>query len=676
MPKLPFFTGDFYQLDDPGASSEQIINMYCEVLESGTGKAVGRLVNTPGKQLFAMAGAGPIRCLWMGEGRMFCVSGSGLYEVYGDGTSSLLGDVGIEAGTPDDPPRPAQLFANGREILVISAGFAWRVYGDADSVIHVDHIKLIEAEYTDLADGVKTFYFDLHIDAATATMVSSTARPFVAAEDVGLVLRIPDLQTGFTAGDYTITAVTSGVATLSAPLGTLDATGGVGYLLDGYDISVNSSTLPFTADDIGGTLVFPDPGAAGWTPGTYRIVNVTTYGAAVLDSSPAAIGTLGGIATEYPGDSETTDADGNLRAGTGAYLDGYGIIAPPVKPGVLMNHYYINDPTTGGFDRWLAIDKGIKEGYPDNILALFADHEELYVFGDLQSTEVHRDTGAANFPFERDMSAFLHFGLCAKDSVTQLGTNGIAFIAWSANRGAPEAWYVTGFQPQRISTHALENQWRTYPNVRDAVAYSYVEDGHHFYVISFPSADVTWAYDLTASQQMGKPMWHARLYWDGAQFRRDRAWLHTHGYFLTGTGHDGPDWTKGLSHFAGDWEIGAIYVQGLYTYTDMGAMIKRQLIFPHLSNDNKRTVWHLFQLDCRVGSGDADVIWTLDYSRDKAHTFVGARSRTAASGGPTNQRLRWWRCGESFDQVWRLETVSAAPISITNAYFEAKPAAS
>jgi hypothetical protein len=243
---------------------------------------------------------------------------------------------------------------------------------------------------------------------------------------------------------------------------------------------------------------------------------------------------------------------------------------------------------------------------------------------------------------------------------------------------------VVGSQPQRISTHALESQWRIIPTVRDAVAYSYIEDGHQFYVITFPSATdadnnpvgVTWAYDLTASQQVGKPMWHARTHWDGTKHVRHRGWLHTYGYFLADDVHAGPDWTHNLQHYLGDWENGNIYAVGLFNYTDAGAQIKRQLIFPHLSNDNKRTVWHLFQLDCQVGTGDTDVQWTLDMSRDKGHTFIVPRTRTAVSGGPTNQRLRWWRCGESWDQVWRLETSSAAPISITNAYFEATPAAS
>jgi hypothetical protein len=338
---------------------------------------------------------------------------------------------------------------------------------------------------------------------------------------------------------------------------------------------------------------------------------------------------------------------------------------------VLTNNYFISE--NGDFARWSALDKGIKEGYPDNILALLADHEELVIFGDLQSTEVHRNTGAANFPFERDMSAFMHYGLAAKDSPAQLGLNGIAWLGWSSGRGQPQAFYAAGFQPQRISTSMLEHLWDEYPTVRDARAFSYVEDGHHFYVITFPSADITWCYDLTASQQMGKPMWHARLSWDGdtQTWHRSRVNNHAYGYFRDDPAHVAASWTRGLTHFCGDWEKGVIYIQGLYNYSEVNNPIRRQILTSHLANENKRTVWDLLQVECLVGDGTNDVVWTLDYSRDRGYTFKNPRDRTATGAGKRNQRLRWWRCGQSYDQVWRLTTESAAKISVTSAWFDA-----
>ncbi len=676
MPKLPFFNGDFYTLDDPGSESCQLINVFPEVIESGTGKAVGRFIGTPGLQNFCLIGSGAIRALWMGEGRMFAVSGDHFYEVFADAAFTDLGDVGDDA-----EHTPAQIFVNGNEMLVISAGYAYRIWVESDGVTtHADKVRLIAAEYTDLAIAVTAFLYDLEIDAIDNTKVTSAARPFVAG-DVGLDLQV-DSGIDFTPGTYTIISVAAGVATLSGAVGIVGATGGVGEIVDTLATdTLNSPTLPFIAADVGSTLVIDPASPAGFGGGgTYTILSVAN-GIATMNTGVGVAGTLGGIATQYPGASSSTDANGYLLAGSGAYLDGYGIIAPPPQSKVLTNNYYISDHSSGfGFARWSALDKGVKEGYPDNILALLADHEELIIFGDLQSTEVHRNTGAANFPFERDMSAFMHYGLAAKDSVAQLGLNGFAWLGWSSGRGQPQAFYAAGFQPQRISTSMLEHLWDEYPSVTDARAFSYVEDGHHFYVITFPSADITWCYDLTASQQMGKPIWHARAEWDDATstWHRIRANCHTYGYFLDDPLHPAAAWTRGLTHFVGDWEKGIIYIQGLYNYLGQSPQaqypIRRHMQSAHFANDNKRTVWHLLQMECLVGDGVNDVTWTLDYSKDRGFTFRNARDRTALALGKRSQRLRWLRCGESYDQVWRLVSMSPAKISITSLWFDAEGA--
>jgi hypothetical protein len=662
MAKIPFFSADFYAIDDPGAETAQIINLFPEVMESGTGKSVGRLVGTPGLQPFALIGSDPIRSLWMGEGRMFAISGNHLYEVFADGTTEDLGDCGNDASNS-----PAQIIPNGNEILVISAGYAYRQWNEEDGTHHLDKIRLTAAEYTDLAIGVKAFIYDLVIDGSDNTKVSSTQRPFVAG-DVGLDLVIVS-GIDFTPATYSIDSVTDEVATLSGAAGVTGATGGVGHILDGNNNTVTSPTLPFVSEDVGGKLIVT--AGTGFTPGTYDIDSVAD-GIATLSSSPGTAGSTGGVATQYAGESITTDADGYLKAGSGTYLDGYGIIAPPDS-----TNFYISDNVNNGlgFASWSALDKGSKETRPDNILRVFADHQELIVFGDYESVEVWRDTGASNFPLEKDPGAFVHYGLVAKDSVCQLGLSGVVWMGWSSGRGNPQAFYMQGLQPQRISTSALEHIWDTYSDVRDARAFSYSEDGHHFWCISFPTADITWVYDLTASQQTGKPMWHARAYWDGTSYHRIVADCHAYGWFESNADHTGGTWTRDLTHFVGSHVDGSIYVMGLYNYDDGGHPIRRELVLPHLNNENKRTLWHLFQAECLVGDGN-DITWTLEYSRDRGKTFVNPRERTATGTGSAKQRLRWLRCGESYDQVFRLSTESAAKVSLTSVWADAEQCSS
>ena len=77
-----------------------------------------------------------------------------------------------------------------------------------------------------------------------------------------------------------------------------------------------------------------------------------------------------------------------------------------------------------------------------------------------------------------------------------------------------------------------------------------------------------------------------------------------------------------------------------------------------------------------AASATEDLVWTLDYSRDRGEVYLNPRDRTALATGKRNQRLRWWRCGESYDQVWRLHTESKAKISLTSAWFDASGASS
>ncbi len=70
-------------------------------------------------------------------------------------------------------------------------------------------------------------------------------------------------------------------------------------------------------------------------------------------------------------------------------------LLPTDRPFPTKTVYYsaIND-----FTSWNPLDFFLKENYPDNVAALFSDHQELYTMGDLRA-QVMRDVGAADNPF-------------------------------------------------------------------------------------------------------------------------------------------------------------------------------------------------------------------------------------------------------------------------------------
>jgi hypothetical protein len=326
---------------------------------------------------------------------------------------------------------------------------------------------------------------------------------------------------------------------------------------------------------------------------------------------------------------------GNIPAGTGTFLDGYYIVnVPSTKQ---FNISKINDGLT-----WNALDFAIKEGYPDNIAAVFADHEELYLFG-TQTTEVWRNTGAATFPFERDPGAMMHIGCLAPQSVTRL-SNGIAWLGGDP-RGGIIAYWTQAYLPARISTHAVETAWASYTSVADAVAYSYEENGHFFYVVNFPTGDATWVYDLAEKS------WHERGFWNGSTWGRQ---LQTSHAFVFG------------KHIVGARSSGTLYIQSLTAYDDAGVAIHRVRTAAHLSDANDRTFYRLFRLEAE-NSGAVNPL--LSWSDDGGHTF-GAQKSTTSNVAGRLARYDWRRLGYSRDRVYSIAIQAAVKVALVTAEFD------
>jgi hypothetical protein len=95
-------------------NAERSINLF-PVLAESKSKDVAALYGTPGLKLFATVGQGPIRAkITCGNGRMFCVSGNGLYEVFSDGSSTLRGTL----STFTDP---VSMDENGLQLMIASS---------------------------------------------------------------------------------------------------------------------------------------------------------------------------------------------------------------------------------------------------------------------------------------------------------------------------------------------------------------------------------------------------------------------------------------------------------------------------------------------------------------------------------------------------------------------------
>jgi len=257
------------------------------------------------------------------------------------------------------------------------------------------------------------------------------------------------------------------------------------------------------------------------------------------------------------------------------YLDGYFVFIEPNSQRLWVTA--LLDGTS--ID---PLDFASAEGDPDNIVSMIVDHREVWLFGN-NSTEVWYNAGLSDFPLVRIQGAFNELGCAARYTVAKMNNQ----VYWLGKdfRGQGIVYVANGYQGQRISTHAVEWQIQQYGNISDAVAYTYQQDGHSFYVLTFPSTGATWVYDAITGA------WHERLAWENEQWALQRG--QTQVFFNS-------------ENLVGDYENGNVYAYDLDVYSDNGApqrWLRSWRALPTTENTLRRTAQHSLQLDCETGVG-------------------------------------------------------------------------
>ena len=272
--------------------------------------------------------------------------------------------------------------------------------------------------------------------------------------------------------------------------------------------------------------------------------------------------------------AQITDPDfpGAVTVG---YLDGYFVFNEPDSQRVWVTSLLDGlsvDP----------LDFASAEGSPDGLVSLIVDHREAWLFG-TNSVEVWYNSGEPDFPLTRIQGAFNEIGCIAPYSVAKMD-NSVFWLGADA-RGQGIVYRANGYQGVRISTHAVEYAIQQYSDMTDALAYTYQQDGHTFYVLVFPSADTTWVFDAATGA------WHERAAWVKGEFARHRS--NCHAKF------------NGFPH-VGDYEDGKVYKFSLDVFSDNGATqrwLRSWRALPTGANNLKRTAHHTLQIDCETGVG-------------------------------------------------------------------------
>ena len=298
---------------------------------------------------------------------------------------------------------------------------------------------------------------------------------------------------------------------------------------------------------------------------------------------------------------------------------------------------------------WDATDMASKEAQPDALGGILASHEDLWLFGS-QSTEVWRNnysTAPTSFPWERDPSAIQHQGIVGEFSHCRLA-EGVAWLSGST-QGYCVALHAQGYQPKRVSTHAVEQEWAGYTTVADAESFSYTDKGHAFWMINFPTANKTWCYDATTG------LWHRRGWWNGTTWDRHRARVHA-----------AVLWPSGNSmNLVGDWQNGKIYELTTDVWDDDGTPIHWERTCPHSTEENKRIFFSRMELEMEKATGTTA---TLSWSNDGGKNFTAGLTSSNGATGATKTRLHWHRLGSARDRVYRFSGTATGKTALIDAY--------
>lgn len=314
----------------------------------------------------------------------------------------------------------------------------------------------------------------------------------------------------------------------------------------------------------------------------------------------------------------------------------------------------LNDGTS-----WNGADVYQMEFYPDNILATYVDHREMWAFG-ANETQAYYNSGAASNPWTPIVSAFIEQGILAPQSPVKMD-NSIFWLGQSS-RGGAVAYRAQGYTPARISNHALEQEWQSYSMSSDAIGFSVQVAGHNFWYLYFPTASKTWVFDAANG------MWHEEGFWDKAtaSYQAFNAQNHV---FCYG------------KHLVGDWNSGNIYQMSTDVYTDNENMIRWMRRAPYISSQGKWLYFDSLEIAMQTGlalqSGQgSDPSVTVRWSNDNTGTWGNDHTLSVGKVGEYGKRVmlrRLGRCWGTVGRVFEVTMTDPIPWRITDAYITGSP---
>ncbi len=638
------------------AEAQRSLNLFGE-LNPSDAEAVMTHYPTPGLiELAPTAGYGN-RCEYKASnGVFYIVEGPNVYVVNNQWTRILLGTI-------PDLPTPVVMADNSLVIILVDGsdrGWAINLQGNAfaeivgdsfyggTSVWYLDTYFLLNRPEDQVVGPESAQWY---ISLPNVTFADLTGGP----SDGGV---IGGAGSGYADGTYAGLRFTGG-SPVTQMTGNVTVAGGIVTavsVVDGGGPYVPGDVLTANLNDQAATGTLA--GGAGYINGTYTAVSLT--GGSGNGFTADLTVDLGGVTVLTP-----------VSLGAG-YTVGDVLTSTEIGSGVGFSYTVASLSGSGSGFTWIVSDVGLTGFDPldfatkvdgaDSIVNMIVSRGEVWLLG-RNTSEVWFFNADPVFPFARVDSVFVQHGCQAPYSVASTDIDAI----WLSRNSQGHAMILQAesYNVARISTHALEFAMAGYVNsaVINARAFVYQQEGHTFYVLTFPGVNegrgATWVYDFASK------LWH------------ERCWTDENGLECR-IRYVGAVFVYGVMVSA-DWEDGKLYQLDLNTYTDNGDPIMRRRGFPHLVNDGKRVSYKSFAADISVAQQTGLLVSqapkiSLRWSPTRGQTWLNPVHQSLGSTGQYYVQPSWSRIGMARDMVFELFWDAPGGYAIQGAWLDAVPA--
>ncbi len=260
---------------------------------------------------------------------------------------------------------------------------------------------------------------------------------------------------------------------------------------------------------------------------------------------------------------------------------------------------------------------------PDNLVSLLVNRSRLILFG--QGTlEMWFVQGGSGFPLARVPNGVAETG-CIAELTPKTLAEGIYFV--DQDRIVRT---LSGINPQKISSHAIDDELERVTDPAAIVAFTYKFNGHSFYCLTTDRG--TFIFDVTTGE------WHERKSLHVDRWRVDDVV---------------PAFNKQIAFDSQSGQFGRI--DGDIT-TEFGESIRMDWTFPTVWAKGRVAKHNRLEISANVGEAAAGVepVMGLEYSDDGGVTFIDiGPTRSLGKSGETFQRMDWTRLGSSRNRTYR-----------------------